>query len=52
MMVWFFYIFFAKAIFVTAPAASKNDAKFKSAQKWLKINHLSSLIYNHATISM
>ena len=31
-------------IFSTVPAASKNDACFKSGQKQHKINHLASLI--------
>ena len=31
-------------IFATAPAASKNDAHFKSGQNQLENNHLESLV--------
>ena len=38
-VVWFK----AHPIFATAPAASENDACFKSDQHWLKNNHHASL---------
>ena len=33
-----------KPIFTTTTAASKNDSHFKSGQKWLKNNHLASIV--------
>ncbi len=38
------YSFRLKPIFTTAPAASKNDAHFKSGQNGLKNNHVASLV--------
>jgi len=40
MVVWFW----AQANFNTAPAASKNEAQFKSGQSWLKNKQLALLI--------
>ncbi len=34
----------AQANFPTVPAASKNDARHKIGQNWLKNNHLTTLI--------
>ncbi len=36
--------FYARAIYNTAPAASKNNARFKSGQNRLKHNHITLLI--------
>ena len=37
-------------IFVTAPAASKNEACFRSGQKQLENSHLASLVYIRDTL--
>ena len=37
-------VFWLEPIFATDPAASENDACFKSGQNWLKNDHLASLI--------
>ncbi len=43
LLLWWFD-FRLKPIYTTAPAASKNDAQFKSGQNRLENNHLASLI--------
>ena len=40
LVVWFLL----KQIFDTIPAASKNDAYYKSSQKWLENNQISLLV--------
>jgi len=40
MMVWFLL----ETIFATATAASKNEACFKSGQKWLESNPITTLV--------
>ena len=41
---WWF-AFWLQQTFATTPAASKNITRFKSGQKWLKNNHLASLVW-------